>query len=340
MEQEEKGTWGKAGDEFKYGPGPVAVDEEDPNYDSAEEAETKIPTVSRKVWFKEASKNIVEEYFSSGEWDDAIKSLNDLQASELASEFVKQLVIFALERKERERELTSVLLTHLYEDKGVGPEAILQAFRLLLQRVDDLVLDNPDAIQALAIFFARAVVDEVIPPAFLNQEDPSFSSKAPQVLELSAGMLKGKHVGQRLAHGWGPGDGKSVKRLKERVLLILEEYVSTRDLKEADKCVRELNSPSFHFYLVKRAIIMAVERHDKPKDAEALHELLLAFNKSQVVSQQQMEKGFKSFFQSLDDLKLDIPDAPKVFSAFADQAVKSGYLTESFRASLNQDKTA
>jgi hypothetical protein len=252
---------------------------------------------------------------------------------DFSAEFVKQALIFALERKERERELTSVLITHMYEDKNIGPENLIQGFILVLSRLDDLVLDTPDAEQVLSIFLARAIVDDAVPPAFLLREEPTFGPRARQVQDLASGMLKGKHVAQRLSHGWGPGDGKSVKRLKERVLLIIEEFISTRDLKEADKGVRELNSPSFHFYLVKRAIIIGIERSGK-KDVEGLHELLAAFSRSQVISQQQVEKGFRSFLASLPDLQLDIPDASNRFASFASQAVQKGYLTEKFRQEI------
>eukprot|EP01097_Dermamoeba_algensis_P010864 TRINITY_DN81_c0_g1_i4.p1 TRINITY_DN81_c0_g1~~TRINITY_DN81_c0_g1_i4.p1 ORF type:complete len:353 (-),score=85.31 TRINITY_DN81_c0_g1_i4:836-1894(-) len=326
-----KGTWGKPGDEYKYGT--PAPDLNDPNYDSTEE-DVVIPNIPPRVQFKESAQKILEEYFSSGEWDDALKSLSDLDNPEFSAEFVKQALIFALERKERERELTSVLITHMYEDKNIGPDNIIQGFVLVLSRLDDLVLDTPDAEQVLSIFLARAIVDDAVPPAFLNREETTFGLRARQVQELASGMLKGKHVAQRLLHGWGPGDGKSVKRLKERVLLVLEEYISTRDLKEADKGVRELNSPSFHFYLVKRAITMGIERFGKAKDLEGLHELLGAFYRSQVLSQQQVEKGFRSLKTSLPDLQLDIPDAPNRFASFAAQAVKTGYLTDKARQEL------
>jgi hypothetical protein len=326
-----KGSWGKPGDEYKFGEKAI-LDKNDPNYDSADEAE--IPKVPRKAWFKEAVQKLLEEYFSSGDSSEALRSLLELQAPDFSAEFVKRAVIFAMERKERERELTSVLLTVLYAEPSIGTEAVSQGFQLILERIDDLILDTPEAVQVLAIFLARAVVDEVIPPAFLTRTElEGLSPKAVQALDLASGMIKGKHVAQRMAHGWGPGDGKSVKRLKERVVLILEEYLVTKDLKEADKCVRELNSPSFHFYVVKRALTLVAEKN-KPAVSDTLHELLSALSKIQLISNQQMEKGFKTFHQGLDDLSLDLPDAKKVFGAFAEEAVKKGYIGAEFIASL------
>eukprot|EP01098_Paradermamoeba_levis_P009426 TRINITY_DN3921_c0_g1_i3.p1 TRINITY_DN3921_c0_g1~~TRINITY_DN3921_c0_g1_i3.p1 ORF type:complete len:383 (+),score=125.68 TRINITY_DN3921_c0_g1_i3:167-1315(+) len=336
-----KHTWGKPGDEYKF-QDKAALDRNDPNYDSSEEVDV-VPRVSRKVWFKEAAQGLLEEYFSSGDTAEAVNSLVELQAPEMSAEFVKRAVIYALERKERERELTSVLLTHLYTEKSVGPDAISKGFQLILERIEDLILDTPEAVHVLSIFLARAVVDEVIPPAFLIRaeiEAGKLSQKALQALEEASGMIKGKHVAQRMAHGWGPGDGKSVKRLKERVVLILEEFSNTRDLKEADRALRELNSPSFHFYLVKKGLTLAVEKNKRQGQVEALHEVFLGLYKSQLVSGPHMEKGFKAFHQGLEDLQLDNPTAKKIFGEFGEEAVKKGYISAEFWKSLNTSASA
>jgi hypothetical protein len=47
--------------------------------------------------------------------------------------------------------------------------AAAAGFTRLLAATDDLVLDCPDAVHLLALFLGRAIVDEVLPPAFLTQ---------------------------------------------------------------------------------------------------------------------------------------------------------------------------
>lgn len=47
-------------------------------------------------------------------------------------------------------------------------------FTRLLASVDDLILDIPDAVHLLALFLGRAIVDEMLAPAFLAAALPSL----------------------------------------------------------------------------------------------------------------------------------------------------------------------
>ncbi len=51
----------------------------------------------------------------------------------------------------------------------MSDEAMSMGFTRLLAATDDLVLDCPDAVHLLSLFLGRAIVDEVLPPAFLTQ---------------------------------------------------------------------------------------------------------------------------------------------------------------------------
>ncbi len=65
-------------------------------------------------------RSIVEEYFASGSIDDVADSLEELGGvGHLAHYFVKRLVTAALDRKDREREMASTLLSSLYAEVRV-----------------------------------------------------------------------------------------------------------------------------------------------------------------------------------------------------------------------------
>jgi hypothetical protein len=60
---------------------------------------------------------IVEEYFSSGDVSNAADSLSELGPVEsMGHYFVKRLVTLALDRKDKEREMASSLLSNLYAE--------------------------------------------------------------------------------------------------------------------------------------------------------------------------------------------------------------------------------
>lgn len=51
----------------------------------------------------------------------------------------------------------------------LSSDQVAAGFVRLLCSADDLVLDCPDVVHLLALFLGRAIVDEVLPPAFLTQ---------------------------------------------------------------------------------------------------------------------------------------------------------------------------
>jgi len=224
-----KGTWGKGGKDDLIG---VSIDPNDPNYCSEDDEEVFIETV--EVTSPIAA--ILTEYFASGDVDECAKSLSELKTSVPHEEFVRKAIFIAMEKQAYERELVSQLLSSLYANT-ISAEKIAEGFQTALDKLDDLLLDSPDAVDLLAKFLARAIVDEIVPPAFIK--NATAESKATkEVLALTSALTTEKHRIDRLAHIWGPGDLSSVKRLKEETNTLLEEYLSTGDVSEADKCVK------------------------------------------------------------------------------------------------------
>ena len=59
---------------------------------------------------------IVEEFFASGDVDNVATSLEDLEEPDLLHYFVKRLIVLAFDRKDKEREMASMLLSNLYAE--------------------------------------------------------------------------------------------------------------------------------------------------------------------------------------------------------------------------------
>jgi programmed cell death protein 4 len=314
-----KTVWGKGGlDDLKD----VNEDPNDPNYVSDEdEKQVVIETVD----VIPPVVAVLREYFSSGEIEEALKSVKELQIN--SAEFVKKALILAMEKQAFERELTSQLLTSLSSILMTSTD-IETGFQRILDVIDDVVLDCPDAVEVLSKFIARAIVDEVVPPRFLKDVQP-HSNNAKESVALASALTTEKHRIDRLAHVWGPGDLSSVKRLKEETNTLLQEYLSSSDLNEADRCVRKLNAPSFHFQIVKQALRIALERDGE--DAKKIAELLAFFYKSGLVSQDHTVKGFHCVLDALNDFKLDFPNAEKQLQEISATAVNGGWLPQDWK---------
>lgn len=309
-----KTVWGKGGiDDLKE----VREDPNDPNYVSDEDDKQvvieTVDVVSPVV-------AVLREYFSSGELEEALKAVKELQIN--PAEFVRKAVILAMDKQAFERELTSQLLTALTTN-GMTSSDIETGFQRTLDVIDDAILDCPDGVEVLSKFIARALVDEVIPPRFLKDAQ-AHSNNAKEAIALASALTTEKHRIDRLAHVWGPGDLSSVKRLKEETNTLLQEYLSSGDLSEADRCVRKLNAPSFHFQIVKQALRIALEKDGE--DAKKIVELLAFFYKEGLVSQDHTVKGFHCVFDALNDFKLDFPNAEKQLQEISNTAVSAGWL--------------
>lgn len=230
----------------------------------------------------------------------------------------------SMDRNDKERELVSKLFSALFEyDRGIlSTNQIGKGFERLFEVVDDLENDVPKARTILSQFLARAVVDELLPPSFLS--DPLVEGMGGEIVENAIRMLSTYHGTARVEKIWGPGDGRSVPDLKKAVDLLLQEYLTSGDVDEAIRCVKELNTPHFHYEVVKRSIVNAIDKDGIKRKAMA--DLLKALHTAEVLTDMQMQKGFDRLQEILPDLSLDTPNARTIVEEFTIQAVSDGIL--------------
>ncbi|KAG2320970.1 hypothetical protein Bca52824_014183 [Brassica carinata] len=287
--------------------------------------------------FKDKAKSIVREYFLSGDTSEVVHCLEtepSASSSQLRAIFVKYLITLAMDRKKREKEMACVLVCSL----GFPAKDVRSAFSMLIESADDTALDNPVVVEDLAMFLARAVVDEVLAPRDLEELGSSVGGK---VIQTAKTLLEARLSGERILRCWGGGGietkspGCTVSEVKEKIQVLLEEYVSGGDLKEACRCVKELGMPFFHHEVVKKSVVRIIEEQEKK---ERVWKLLKVCFESGLVTIYQMTKGFKRVGESLEDLSLDVPDAAEKFSCCVESAKLDGFLDESFAFEETQGK--
>jgi hypothetical protein len=314
-----KGTWGKQGTEYGSS---GAIDPNDPNYDSEGD---EPPTTPAIVVFKAGVANILDEYFASGDAGDINRALKELGHPELHHEFVKAVISRSLDLHDRERELASRLLPRLYP--VVSRDKVIEGFTVLLERLEDLKLDIPSAPEYLSFFLARAVVDDILPPSFLSPDSADVEI-AKETLVQARNLLSGKSAAKRMAHIWGPSGDQSVKKIKERIAGILDEYLVSNDMSEADRAIKDLAAPSFNYYVVKRAALRALDSKDAEKDK--IVKLLSMLSTSGLISEAHFISGFKGCVDMMDDIELDTPNGKELLGSFVQRSILAGYLPQSF----------
>lgn len=328
-----------------YDPG--ALDNHDPNYDSEEETGKEyIPQASPKRFnynpevrrsvpqapmtltaYKRKIEEAIEELFRSGDLEEVETFVLELNCNQYAYELVKRAISMSLDRTDKEREMISKLISYSYPDI-LSTNSIGKGFERLFEIADELEKDVPAAREYIAIFLARAVVDEVLPPAFLN--DVVVCDLGGEIVERAKTKLSREHGHTILEKGWGPGDGRPVDQLKVAVDLLMNEYLLSNDKVEANRCIRELNAEQFHHEIVKRGVTVALDKSEV--EQLAMSSLFEYIRVEDTVSTQQFVKGFNRLHAILSDLKLDIPSAPVLLEGFVQRAKASNVLPADYVA--------
>lgn len=328
---------------------PDALDENDPNFDDyaneskyilssthgADTGEDEIRVDDRIVYgplftlqeFKIRLGDAIHEYFDSADADEVVRTIQEMRCKEYHAEVVKKTISLSLDKGPRERELISRLLTCLHP-LPLDDDDVDAGFENLLDSLEDLSIDIPDAKVIVGSFLARAIVDEVLPPAFISNRNNNYPGD--EVTEKAMTLLSREHCTARLEKIWGPGDGRPVDELKNVIDQLIEEYLLSRELDEAARCVREMNAPHFHHELVKRGVKIAMEKdgldhNDSGVSAlDATAALFSFLVKNAIVSEYQVSKGISRLHKVLADIKLDVPAAPAMLEEFEEMAKDGG----------------
>ena len=318
----------------------VALDERDPNYDSEEDSGLYTPQSNIRPYaekrvgrskltlteFKARVTPIIKEFLSNGDTDEAIASISAIEAPEYHYEAVKRAVNMSFDGGDRERERVSKLLSAGYSEV-FSSHSIGKAFERLFELIDEIEKDVVTAREMLSTFLARAVVDEIVPPSWLN--DAVVVKLGGDVIVHAKRMLSRDHGSARLERVWGPGDGRPVEEMKVAIDQLLGEFLVSSDPDEATRCIKQLNAPLFYHEVVKRAVVHVLDKQEK--EQTLMCSLFQHLTERDLLTKLQATKGFHRLHDLLPDLRLDAPDAPTVLAFMTNQAITDGVIAESFR---------
>uniref|UniRef100_A0A7S0MEA9 MI domain-containing protein n=1 Tax=Cryptomonas curvata TaxID=233186 RepID=A0A7S0MEA9_9CRYP len=280
---------------------------------------------------KAQAKSVFAEYFVAGDLDEALRRLEELHAGRAGHVVVKALIVSAAERKSRECEMASVLLSAM--TKVYGSEHLFEGFIRLLRSVDDLALDTPAMASILTNFIARAIVDDVLPPCFFSLV-PGKLVTTGRGKEIQCGVraLLELQGSSRIMNVWGSGAKQTMEELRESVRMLVDEYFVSGDVGEAVGCVRELGAPHYGHHIIKSLIYKAVESgEEQVRKSIVLVKALLA---GDVLDHLQVHKGISRALLGLPDLALDVPSARPRLDSLVALAVQEGLLPDTFRSHL------
>jgi len=274
---------------------------------------------------KQIMRSVIEEFVESGDIEEAMEDIKKNVQIE-GPEFVKEAVIFGMERHAYERELVSKLLAQVY---NIFLSHDLQnGFQRLLDRLPDLIIDVPSAREFLAKFIARAVHDEIVVPAFFR-EALINNKEASHVISLAYETLNAPDEKKRMDKIWGAGSLVSVRKLRKEVKQIFLEYLEHQDPAISVASINDLNVPHFNVEMVKSCIELSLEQNSvgyvaRPpgatKDKGKLLHLIGVFEQSAILTTNDIQQAFTLVTAQLPQLSLDIPHAKEILGELLAEA--------------------
>lgn len=316
-----KHTWGAPGSELISS----ELEDRDPNYDP-ENDDVKLvvlyPDLSKEELDK-AVLDVIKEYLECGDVDEVITSLNEMGLHpndinlhpRLKHTLVEMAVTVGMERHAPQREMISCLVSDATGKKYISQDHVKNGFDALLRNLNDLVLDTPDASEMLGKFIARAVADDALPPIFVKKYVGNLDidcKYAITALRKAETLLSMPHGIVRLDNVWGEGGGNRPSvELKERIILLLKEFISSNDQQEAVRCLRELDVPHFHHEVVFQAS-MIVFQVPSAINLERMTTLIKYMVSSNIVTPDCLLRGLERLIYELPDIHLDCPGAGRV----------------------------
>lgn len=223
-----------------------------------------------------------------------------------------------------EREYTSRLLSTLY---GIefSMEQIGKGFFRFLEYLSDYEKDVPNINTYATKFIARAITDEILPPAFLY--DPLLGSiVGNDLLIQTRTYLTLDHAAERLEHIWMINGAFSVPELKKSIQNTVQECFSNQDTIEYGRCIRELSVPYFHHEIIYRTIVIGLDKIHKEENSNVILSHITAAFKyvrdQSIVSEYQIERGIDRVKERCGDLLLDSPRALTHLSCLLDLMIQ------------------
>jgi hypothetical protein len=140
-------------------------------------AQRKIPVYWKKqlgtAQFKREVHTMILEYFNSEDCEEVGRLVRELSPMTLeqSAEFVRKLMTFAMERSGKECELALQLLIWLCRHEEIDDNAIEQGFDDLYERMEDLLLDVPDAREMSRSFVTEAKKAEILRSTWAEPAD-------------------------------------------------------------------------------------------------------------------------------------------------------------------------
>lgn len=257
---------------------------------------------------KEKIIEMIREYYASGVSESIIEyaKTNKIYGSIV----VRKAVELALDRDNKDKELCSRLIGEL--SGYCSPETLVEGFDDILWNSKELIIDVPEAGDIISKFLARAVVDDCLPSNYIYEAEIMQDENIEIPILLSAfNLLKTKEAYTSLQSVWGP-QASSIDEFKQIFKSIIVELFDSKDLKNAEECLKELGCKHYMHEFVKKVVEAVMDRDEIEENIVV--ELLKNLQVRGIVLEDQVARGLERVEANLQQLALDVPKAAEILA--------------------------
>jgi len=164
----------------------------------------EVEMLERRQDLKRYVFSALEEFFVEFDIDEFVRTIERMNCPPFHGHVVKYICRSALEKTPEKIEMAAQLLATVSgPNKPVSMLEFMQGMDLLLKECEDITLDNPKCKEILSELLARIVVDECVPPSYL---DHTFGivpgDLGAEIVGISSELLQQAGAAQKLHRVW------------------------------------------------------------------------------------------------------------------------------------------
>eukprot|EP01066_Platyproteum_vivax_P007932 Platyproteum_vivax@DN3226_c0_g1_i1.p1 len=288
--------------------------------------------------FKTEAKKCVEEYFAAGDVGEVKTTIVELGRPEFGHEWVRLLIRGGMDGGNKQKEGAIKCLSSLYPDT-IGPDDMQLGFSRLLASIDDMVLDCPFIETLLAQCLARAVVEELLPPVFLQDHLRIHTGRTSGMSCLEKAIKlyhDGRSVNARqLQRLWKSVPEHDVEKVKTGINNCVIEYMDSNDIESSYTVLMDMDLPSEQCAeFIRKIVHYSLERGDKAVASAA--KMLTKLSDTGEMTENEFVSGFEQLAKRLDDIVCDVPNARQKISDFVEEMKTLNILPRTYDFTLKK----
>jgi programmed cell death protein 4 len=166
-------------------------------------------------------------------------------------------------------------------------------------------------------------------PVALDARDPNYDSEdsGDEGVKLVSSYEAKPNFHDLLPRVTGPMS-MSLSNFKNAITKRIHELFVSEDVNDFAANIMDMKTPALHFEVVRRLLTVAIERN--ARECELSSRALARLSEEEVLTVDDIAKGFERVFELADDLELDCPQAKDYIARFLARAVADECLPPSF----------